>query len=235
MMDFIYNLYKTDNFTIILTVVLVLLIIAFVVVFFWGKKDKELEETRKLQKIELDTFKEEPKEEVKLEVNKEVKTPDIQEKTKEEVNTPLFETTTISLENINPTLDDVVNVVEFKPEEKQVEEDEEIVKIVPNISSSHKDHEEEEKPISISELPPLEEKAEDVDLSNLVSIKDEIEKIQIPEVKEESKEEVKEEKVFKPSQVFSSVYTTDEQRENKIFASYDNEDEDDMELPSLKK
>ena len=52
-MDFIYELYQNDNFVIYLTIALVILIILFVVVLFLGKRDKKLEETRKLQKIEL--------------------------------------------------------------------------------------------------------------------------------------------------------------------------------------
>ena len=51
-MDFIYELYQNDNFVIYLTIALVILIILFVVVLFLGKRDKKLEETRKLQKIE---------------------------------------------------------------------------------------------------------------------------------------------------------------------------------------
>lgn len=60
-MDFIYELYQNDNFVIYLTIALVILIILFVVVLFLGKRDKKLEETRKLQKIELNGFKEEKK------------------------------------------------------------------------------------------------------------------------------------------------------------------------------
>ena len=54
MMDFIYELYKNDNFTLYLTIALVVLIILFVIVFFFGKKDHKLEETKRLQKIDLE-------------------------------------------------------------------------------------------------------------------------------------------------------------------------------------
>ena len=59
MKDFIYGLYQNDNFTLILVIALVVLIIAFVVVYFFGKKDQKLEETKRLQKIDLDAFKQE--------------------------------------------------------------------------------------------------------------------------------------------------------------------------------
>ena len=68
MMDFIYELYQNDNFVLYLTIALVILIILFVLVLIFGKRDQKLEETRKLQKIEVDNaFKEEKKDPVKLE------------------------------------------------------------------------------------------------------------------------------------------------------------------------
>ena len=71
MKDFIYELYQNDNFTLYLTIALVILIILFVIVFFFGKKDEKLEETKRLQKIELDTFKKEEEAPAKLEVKEE--------------------------------------------------------------------------------------------------------------------------------------------------------------------
>ena len=60
MVDFIYELYQNDNFVLYLTISLVILIILFVLVLIFGKHDQKLEETRKLQKIEVDNaFKEE--------------------------------------------------------------------------------------------------------------------------------------------------------------------------------
>ena len=73
MKDFIYELYQNDNFTLYLTIALVILIILFVIVFFFGKKDEKLEETKRLQKIELDTFKKEEEAPAKLEVKEETK------------------------------------------------------------------------------------------------------------------------------------------------------------------
>lgn len=54
MMDFIYKLYSYDNFTLYLTIALIVLVILFVLVFIFGKKDQKLEETKRLQKIELE-------------------------------------------------------------------------------------------------------------------------------------------------------------------------------------
>lgn len=73
MKDFIYGLYQNDNFTLILVIALVVLIIAFVVVYFFGKKDQKLEETKRLQKIELDAFKQEENVPEKVEVKEELK------------------------------------------------------------------------------------------------------------------------------------------------------------------
>ncbi len=67
MMDFIYKLYSYDNFTLYLTICLIVLVILFILVFIFGKKDQKLEETKRLQKIELEKTKE-------LEIKKETDT-----------------------------------------------------------------------------------------------------------------------------------------------------------------
>lgn len=232
MKDFIYGLYQNDNFTLILVIALVVLIIAFVVVYFFGKKDQKLEETKRLQKIELDAFKQEEKVPEKVEVKEELKKED----------------------EVKETINEDVNVTEFIPDVK--EEIEEEVNIPLNkeeeVKPLFKDHEEEEKPISINELSnDLEDEKLENDLSSLESIKNEFNSINIPEVKEEI-----EKPVFKPSpQIFSSVFV-DKKEENivsnneeehvteikkeqkpmdaKLFSIIDDEDEEDIELPSLK-
>ena len=232
MKDFIYGLYQNDNFTLILVIALVVLIIAFVVVYFFGKKDQKLEETKRLQKIELDAFKQEEKVPEKVEVKEELKKED----------------------EVKETINEDVNVTEFIPDVK--EEIEEEVNIPLNkeeeVKPLFKDHEEEEKPISINELAnDLEDEKLENDLSSLESIKNEFNSINIPEVKEEM-----EKPVFKPSpQIFSSVFV-DKKEENivsnneeehvteikkeqkpidaKLFSIIDDEDEEDIELPSLK-
>lgn len=241
MKDFIYELYQNDNFTLYLTIALVILIILFVIVFFFGKKDEKLEETKRLQKIELDTFKKEEETPAKLEVKEETKP---QEK-----------------EEIKPieTVNEEVTVTEFKPSFEDTEEEIELPKENTEVKVSKplfSDHEEEESPISISELPEikLDEKDEQLEsgLSNLEAIKNEFDKIDIPKVKEEKP-------IFKPSpQIFSSVFVN-KQEENKnnnneeevvtklpekeekteplikTFIIEDEDEDDDMDLPTLKK
>lgn len=231
MKDFIYGLYQNDNFTLILVIALVVLIIAFVVVYFFGKKDQRLEETKRLQKIELDAFKQEEKAPEKVEVKEEVK------------NEP----------EVKETVNEDVNVTEFIPDIKEeIEEEVNIPLKEEEVKPLFKDHEEEEKPISINELAnDLEDEKLENDLSSLESIKNEFNSINIPEVKEEV-----EKPVFKPSpQIFSSVFV-DKKEENivsnneeehvteikkkekpmdaKLFSIINDEDEDDIELPSLK-
>ena len=232
MKDFIYGLYQNDNFTLILVIALVVLIIAFVVVYFFGKKDQKLEETKRLQKIELDAFKQEENVPEKVVVKEELKKED----------------------EVKETINEDVNVTEFIPDVKEeIEEEVNIpLKKEENVRPLFKDHEEKEKPISINELSSnLEDEKLENDLSSLESIKNEFNSINIPEVKEEM-----EKPVFKPSpQIFSSVFV-DKKEENivsnneeehvteikkeqkpmdaKLFSIIDDEDEEDIELPSLK-
>ena len=226
MKDFIYGLYQNDNFTLILVIALVVLIIAFVVVYFFGKKDQKLEETKRLQKIELDAFKQEEKAPEKVEVKEELKKEDEEKE----------------------TINEDVNVTEFIPDVKEeIEEEVNIpLKKEEEVKPLFKDHEEEEKPISINELSSdLEDEKLENDLSSLESIKNEFNSINIPEVKEEI-----EKPVFKPSpQIFSSVFV-DKKEENivsnneeehvteikkeqkpidvKLFSIIDDEDEEDI-------
>ena len=235
MKDFIYGLYQNDNFTLILVIALVVLIIAFVLVYFFGKKDQKLEETKRLQKIELDAFKKVEEKPEKVEV------------TKEEVK-----------ENV-PEVSNEVTVTEFVPEEKEESEEIELPQVKEEVKPIFKDTDEEKNPISIDELPkeevkPIfdnneEDKKLENDLNSLESIKNEFNSIDIPEVKEEKP-------IFKPSpQIFSSVFvdkkeenivsnneeinTTKIEKEevkptnNKMFSIIDDEDEE-VELPSLK-
>ena len=195
MKDFIYGLYQNDNFTLILVIALVVLIIAFVLVYFFGKKDQKLEETKRLQKIELDAFKKVEEKPEKVEV------------TKEEVK-----------ENV-PEVSNEVTVTEFVPEEKEESEEIELPQVKEEVKPIFKDTDEEKNPISIDELPkeevkPIfdnneEDKKLENDLNSLESIKNEFNSIDIPEVKEEKP-------IFKPSpQIFSSVFV-DKKEENIV-------------------
>ena len=239
MMDFIYELYQNDNFVLYLTIALVILIVLFVLVLIFGKRDQKLEETKRLQKIDVDAFKEEKKDEVKVEVPtkepEEIKTEKVEEVKEEikpvtteepKVTKSIFDDTQvlpIADKVENKAADEEIKVTTFEPikvEEKQEE---------PAVEEANKkevnkpliDIEEESKPINIKELDEIN--FDDInlekDLGELENIKNEFDSIKIPEVKE-VKEEKKEEKViernetkpFKPSpQVFSSVFVKKEE------------------------
>lgn len=260
MMDFIYELYKSDNFVMILSIVLVVLVLLFVLVFIFGKKDQKLEETKRLQKLEMDTFKKEKdNDDVKLEVPVSESVVPVAPVEVMTEPTPIEE---------KPISNEDANMVVFEPEEKPSiipleDEVENKIPVMPKPLFS--DNEEEESPISINDLPVLneEDKKMESGLNTLESIKNEFDKIEIPEVKDEPliKEETSE-KVFKPSpQIFSSVYVNkneesvtklddevvktknndevrksipevnEEEVSNKLFTI---EDDDDIELPTLK-
>lgn len=209
MMDFILELYKNDNFTIYLTIALVVLVVLFVIVLIFGKRDQKLEETKRLQKIEMDSFKEEKVEPTKVEVTEEVK--------KEE---PVKEDKGVNEE---------VHVTTFEPSAPQVDEDKTEVIEMPKTISEVKpllSDSEDSKPISMEELPELkfDEKALENDLNELENIKKKFDEINIPEVKP------KEDANINPK-VFSSVFVP-EKKDANIFAMDD--DEDTIELPTLK-
>lgn len=218
MIDFIYKLYGYDNFTLYLTIAIVVLIILFVLVLIFGKKDQKLEETKRLQRIELEqAFKKENEEPVKLETNEN----EIKEETKEElpvVEEPEMPSMSIGEEPL-PVQEAEVTV--FEPME--IEEDE----ILPELNyerpvkvNSNKDTDEENAPIKVDELPEFS--FDDINdsiekgLNELESIKEEFNSIEIPEVQKEDKVEVKEEpKAFQPSQVFSSVFVKKDEKEEE--------------------
>lgn len=186
MIDFIYSLYQNDNFTLYLTIALVILIIIFVLVLVLGKKDQKLEETKRLQKIELDAFKKEEEKPEVVEVKEEKEEPLVREE---------------------------VTVTEFKPEVKEEVEDE-LPSLVKEVRKPlFSDHEEEQSPISLSDLPEVSNESADKEIEDglniLANIKNEFEEIELP--KEVSTPEVVVEKpAFRPSPVFSSVFVNKE-------------------------
>lgn len=198
-MDFIAKLYETDNFTTILTVVIVLLIILFFVILIFGKKDQKLEETKRLQKIDLDGFKEEDKKAVKVEA--EVKKEKVVEK-----------------EEVKPVDDLEATMTIFKPEIEAALEKEEVKETDTKemiVSPVQEDD---------ATLDEIESELE-TGLNNLQKIKNEFKDIEIPEVeikKEKVKEEKKEEKGAN-TQVFSSVYVN-----KSDFAPEEDEDDFDL-------
>lgn len=272
MMDFIYDLYQNDNFVLYLTIALVILVILFVVVFFFGKKDQKLEETKRLQKIELDTFKEEKEEPKKVEIpeikeENEVDLAKVDEGEEKEnaVKSIFDETQTLPL-----IKDDEVNT-KLPDEPKEVE----VTTFEPLPQKS-----DEEKPIFSTEdnKPLLNNVGDDLskDLNELAKLKQELKNIDIPkeetnkekpllvdeedsskldkmiEDKKENYSRLKdrnEEKKYTPGpQVFSSVFVNnkEEKSQEKVIEEKVEEkpknislftiaDDDNMELPSLKK
>ena len=193
MKDFIFNLYSNDNFTVILTIILVILVIAFFIVLFFGKKDKKLQETQRLQKLN-NAFKEETKEE-KIEVPKE----DIkEEKDSVVVVKPMDE----------PPFDDMPEV-KTEPVKEEVPE---VPVVEPKVEDAPKVEEEpEEKDFHFDELSASLEK----ELTALENIKNEFNSIKV--VKEERSEtplEEKEKQEKSAPQVFSSVFVKKEKIED---------------------
>lgn len=189
MKDFIYGLYQNDNFTLILVIALVVLIIAFVVVYFFGKKDQKLEETKRLQKIELDAFKQEEKVPEKVEVKEELKKED----------------------EVKETINEDVNVTEFIPDvTEEIEEEVNIPLKEEEVKPLFKDHEEEEveKPVFKPSPQIFSSVFVDKKEENIVSNNEEE---HVTEIKKEQKP-----------------------MDAKLFSIIDDEDEEDIELPSLK-
>ena len=223
MKDFLYNLYQNDNFTLYLTIALVVLVVLFVIVLIFGKKDQKLEETKRLQKIELEGFKEENKEPEKIEVpvKEDVPEPPIEEVALVEDNTEEVTVTTFEPEvkEVEPTLEEKDDTIVFTKDDKPLFE-----------------AVEDEVPLNIPDFGFDELES---NLTSLEDIKKEFNDIEVP-----STEEVKEEPILtesKPNtEVFSSVFvnnsdipTNNEESKVSLFSIEDDE-EDTIELPTLK-
>lgn len=278
MKDFIYGLYSNDNFTTYLVIALIVLVILFVIVLLFGKKDQKLEETKKLQKLELEksmpkdnveAFKEESITPVKIEAKEE---PVLQEEEKPlEAPTPEPTTSKTSEVHIKPTTDVTsffddtqilptvdtetskeekkVNVTTFEPN-PTVEVDVKPAIELPKEESQAIFTNDEDSPITINDLPTssFDDQKMEQDLTELENIKNEFNRIEIPELekKEEPQTNGEVKKSFQPNQVFSSVFvdskpqaTSDEtpvtkSPEEKINIFQFEDDEDTIELPSLK-
>lgn len=228
MKDFLYNLYQNDNFTLYLTIALVVLVVLFVIVLIFGKKDQKLEETKRLQKIELEGFKEENKEPEKVEVpvKEDVPAPVVEE-TKEEVVAPVKnDTEEVTVTTFEPEVKEEIPVVEEKDDTIVfMKDDKPLFEAV-----------EDDVPLNIPDFGFDELES---NLSSLEDIKKEFNDIEVP-----STEEVKEEPVLtenKPNtEVFSSVFvnnsdipTNNEESKVSLFSIKDDE-EDTIELPTLK-
>ena len=238
--EILVNLYENDNFTLYLTIALIVLVIIFIIVFVFGKKDKKLEETKRLNKEELEkaAFKEEKKEIKKLEMknfkaktkenNEEIKSENLSDETKPTVT--VFEPT---------NSEDLISQPEVS------EKPEEPLDMPIPINKENKDIEEEEAPIKLDEIKDIDLTKIDNELENelseLENIKNKFDDIKLPEIEGQKKEETPEpklepekpeEKHFQPSEVFSSVYVPPKKEENN---TDDLDDLDDsFDLPVLK-
>lgn len=236
MMDFIYELYQNDNFVLYLTIALVILIVLFVLVLIFGKRDQKLEETKRLQKIDVDAFKEEKSKEEKVEVpivNQENVTEVVEDKKEEtkpeekieekEVKSIFDDTQVLPIANASEKKidEEEVKVTTFEP--IKVDENKENINSDEENKNEEKpvkpllDIEEEDKPIKLDEIN-FDDLTIEKDLGELENIKKEFDNIKIPEVKDVTSDK-KEEKViernetkpFKPGpQIFSSVFVKKE-------------------------
>lgn len=218
--NFLNNLYSYDNFGIYLIIAIVILVILFFLILFFGKKDKknrELEETKRLQKLNPDLFK--------LDDEKD-KVESIQENKIEE-------------EEIKPIINEEESIIDNGPTiiDENISENNEVEEIKPILTK------EEEKPLVIEEEPLIIEEKKEEELPEIPAYNPgEIAK-EVEEIKEEIKEvehiddpKEKVEKTTTPNvEVFSSVYVPKEEipkvEEEKLVI--DNED-DEFELPALK-
>lgn len=218
--NFLDNLYSYDNFGIYLIIAIVILVILFFLILFFGKKDKknrELEETKRLQKLNPDLFK--------LDDEKD-KVESIQENKIEE-------------EEIKPIINEEESIIDNGPTiiDENISENNEDEEIKPILTK------EEEKPLVIEEEPLITEEKREEELPEIPAYNpSEIAK-EVEEIIEENKEvehidepEEKVEKITTPNvEVFSSVYVPKEEKpkveEEKLVI--DNED-DEFELPALK-
>ena len=264
MNEFMSKMYSYDNFGIYLICAIVILVILFFVILFFGKKDKnnrELEETKRLEKLNLDLFKEDSKEE-KLETKEDSKEEKLETKEDSEV-TPI--TNEITEEPILPIVDnspEVPHIEDSLVPEVPTEENKDILEPI-NLNSNEPILEkEEEKPLEFNNLfssGVLEEEiSKEVNIDQPSSPVEEPtnnDNIELPEIPEFKEEEIKLdidhilnnenlneplEKTTEPEknvQVFSSVYVPLKEETEEVKSesnTEDTDDEDEFDLPQLK-
>ena len=208
--NFLNNLYSYDNFGIYLIIAIVILVILFFLILFFGKKDKknrELEETKRLQKLNPDLFK--------LDDEKD-KVESIQDNKIEEESI-IDNGPTIIDENISENNEtEEIKPILTKEEEKPLVIEEEPIKI------------EEKKEEELPEIPAYNPSEIAKEVEEIKEENKEVEHI------DESEEKV--EKTTTPNvEVFSSVYVPKEEipkvEEEKLVI---NNEDDEFELPALK-
>ena len=176
MLDFIYDLYKNDNFILYLTIALGVLLLLFFIVLIFGKKDQKLEETRRLERLNIDKTKndvkeeKEQKDEIEEKVNVTTFEPEESisnaiEDDEEDIMNSILDSTGDEvglMDALDATLKDIDEGIEslekVKSEVESIELDEEEIKeetVVNNVDTTINDDDEED-----FELPTL--KKEDV-------------------------------------------------------------------------
>ena len=265
MEEFLNRLYSYEYFGTYLMISIAVLILLFIIILFFGKKDqkkREIEETKKLQQInsEENAFKEENNQvDVKVE-EKEIKT--LENKNLEDtIIVPNIENIDVN-ESIVKEMPETIPNINNDNEQVKVEtledisKNEEIITPLPNITDSN-NLIKEDNFISLGEsltskepevnqpiLDKIEEKP--IVFNNDFDVLDVNETPEVPEFNfdeiikeiEDTKEPIKQD-ISKAPEVFSSVFVEEKKPEVEkvVEPQIESKDEDDldMELPTLKK
>ena len=254
MNEFMSKMYSYDNFGIYLICAIVILVILFFVILFFGKKDKnnrELEETKRLEKLDLDLFKEDSKEE-KLETKEDSEvTPITNDITEEPIlpivdNSPEVPHIEDSLVPEVPTKEnkDILEPINLNSNEPILEKEEEKPLEFNNLFSSGVLEEEISKEVNIDRpSSPVEEPTnnDNIELPEIPEFKEEEIKLDIDHILNNENPNEPLEKTTEPEknvQVFSSVYVPLKEEETEEVKSESNvedtDDEDEFDLPQLK-
>ncbi len=207
MQDFFNKLYGIENFTTYLIIAIAVLVILFLLILFLGKKDQKLEETKKLQKLSKDTFKEESKK-VALDVRKEnvdILLPPVNNN----VTEPIKVDEDIEPTSVLPNLNDI-------KEELKVTEVEESKPILEPV---------EKEEIKIEQ--PKENIVETNNDSSTFNFDEVVNQLGV-------EDEVVEKPKFENTQIFSSVFVEKKDEPKIIDIPLKKEENKDIELPKLK-
>ena len=208
--EFLNNLYNNDNFILYLAIAIGVLVALFIIVYFWGKKDQKVEQSKKANIDEVNAFKE-VNSEITSDNKVEVEEPKLEEikEEKELEHSPLIvedETEILPVINKEDMQKNEVTTTVFEPiNEVKIDE-------VPA---------EEEIKEENSYTPNMEQTAYNLEkeLSDLAKIKEEFNQINT------SKEAHRDVDNNINKEIFSSVFIS---KDPKPVPS------DDIELPKLK-
>ena len=254
---FLEKIYAIENFGTYILIAIGVLVVAFIVVLFLGKKDKKLEETRKLEALKKESKEEpkkskeekkKPKEKIKQEeMDILIPQPEKPEKEVDEKNEKLEEETKVEIkEKLDNPLEEKekesVSVFEFAPE-KEAKAPIEEIKQEPVVEPTPVVIPEPEVKPEPEVIPEPEVKPEPVVKPIPVEIPEpeptpilEKEEIEIPEFNFDDLSTTLDE----PKEVFSSVFTPEEERPVIRIVTPEKEDETptpsstEFDLPKLK-